>query len=117
MFRATLNKHLLKRTLVDHLPHEALYGRKYGFGYSISIGDLLNGPWRSAVDAFVRRGRYLDLGIFSQRGVEWAIQHSPVEVWRLLVFSLWAEMYLFGEQVESVADSVRRSLPSSSAVS
>ena len=88
-----------------------LYGRKYGFGFSISYPELLQGPWRTAVDAFVRRGRYLELGLFSRRGADWAIGHAPAEVWRLLVFAVWAEFYLFGESVETVANRIRDAIP------
>jgi asparagine synthase (glutamine-hydrolysing) len=103
IFRPNRNKYLLKRTLERTLPHGVLYGRKYGFGYNISVKDLLAGPWRAAVQRFVGHGRYLDLGIYSSRGANWAIGHAPSEVWRLLVFSIWAEIYVFGESVGDLA--------------
>jgi asparagine synthase (glutamine-hydrolysing) len=111
-YRPNRNKYLLKRTLERALPHNVLYGRKYGFGYNISFSDLLRGPWRGAVEAFVRRGRYLELGIFSARGAEWAIDHAPDEVWRLLVFALWAEIYLFGGSADSLTAQVQSVIPS-----
>ena len=101
--RPSLNKYLLKRTLRGRLPNDVLYGRKYGFGYNIRAAELLAGPWRPAVEAFVLRGRYLDLNIFSREGAEWAVKHAPAEVWRLLVFAIWAELFVFGETAESIA--------------
>jgi len=96
-WRPNYNKYTLKRSVEGRLPRSVLYGRKYGFGYNISFPDLLSGPWRGAVDAFVRRGRYLELGFFSREGAERAIARSPADVWRLLVFSIWAELNAFGE--------------------
>jgi len=96
-WRPNYNKYTLKRSVERRLPRSVLYGRKYGFGYNISFPELLSGPWRGAVDEFVRRGRYLELGIFSREGAERAIARSPADVWRLLVFSIWAELHAFGE--------------------
>jgi asparagine synthase (glutamine-hydrolysing) len=110
-FRPNANKYLLKRGLRNSLPHDVLYGRKYGFGFNISYPALLAGPWRTAVEAFVRRGRYLELGLFSSRGADWAIAHAPAEVWRLLVFAVWAELFLFGESIDNVADRIRDVIP------
>jgi asparagine synthase (glutamine-hydrolysing) len=110
-FRPNMNKYLLKRTVAGMLPQEVLYGRKYGFGFNISYPQLLQGPWQPAVEALVRRGRYLDLGLFSRRGADWAIAHAPAEVWRLLVFAIWAELYLFGESVEAIATRIRDVIP------
>jgi hypothetical protein len=76
---------------------------------------LLQGPWRGVVDRFVRSGRYLELGVFSRRGVNWAIEHAPAEVWRLLVFAIWAELYVFGESAESIASGVRAAVPNHAA--
>jgi asparagine synthase (glutamine-hydrolysing) len=108
--RPNLNKYVLKRSVEGALPRDVLYGRKYGFGYNINYTDLLRGAWRAAVEKFVRQGRYLELGVFSRRGAEWAIDHAPAEVWRLLVFAIWADMYVFGESVESVASRLRGTL-------
>jgi hypothetical protein len=93
------------------LPHDVLYGRKYGFGYNIGLQALLAGAWRPVVDAFVRHGRYLELGFFSRRGAQWAIEHAPAEAWRLLVFAIWAELYLFGESAEAIADRITGAVP------
>jgi asparagine synthase (glutamine-hydrolysing) len=109
-FRPNLNKYVLKRAVEGSLPHDVLYGRKYGFGYNIGLEDLLRGSWSGAVDACVRRGRYLELGIFSRRGAEWAIEHAPAEVWRLLVFAVWADLFVFGETPDSVVSRIREVL-------
>ena len=55
----------------------------------------------------VGRGRYLDLGIFSRRGAEWALASAPAEAWRLLVFSIWTDLFLFGETAESIASRIQ----------
>jgi len=108
--RPSRNKYILKRMLESLLPHDVLYGRKYGFGYNIDYVSLLATTWRGAVERFVRHGRYLELGIFSPGGANWAIAHAPAEVWRLLVFSVWAELFVFGSPAESVAASLEESL-------
>jgi asparagine synthase (glutamine-hydrolysing) len=104
MFRPNRNKYVLKRSLERALPHDVLYGRKYGFGYNIGLEPLLRGPWQRAVEAFVGRGRYLELGLYAERGARWAIEHSPGDTWRLLVFALWAELFVFGESVGVLAE-------------
>jgi asparagine synthase (glutamine-hydrolysing) len=111
-FRANRNKYILKRLLEPALPREVLYGRKYGFGYNINFADFLAGDWSGAVERFVRRGRYLELGIFSEKGAAWAIAHAPAEVWRLLVFSIWTELFVFGSTADAVAASLADSLAS-----
>ena len=113
-FRPNLNKYLLKRTLKGALPNDVLYGRKYGFGYNIGLQALLASAWRPVIDAFVRHGRYLELGLFSRRGAEWAIGHAPADAWRLLVFAIWAEIYLFGESTEALAGRITGAVPISS---
>jgi asparagine synthase (glutamine-hydrolysing) len=110
VFRPNSNKYVLKRALEGSVPRDVLYGRKYGFGFNIRYPELLQGPWRGVVDAFVRRGRYLELGLFSPRGADWAIAHAPAEVWRLLVFAIWAEMYLFGETDEAIASRISEAI-------
>ena len=105
------NKYVLKRTLEGRVPRPVLYGRKYGFGYNVPLENLVTGPWRAAVELFVRRGRYLELGIFSRAGADWALQHAPVEAWRLLVFAIWAELYVFGETAASLAARIRAVMP------
>jgi asparagine synthase (glutamine-hydrolysing) len=110
-FNARLNKYLLKRALEPSLPREVLFGPKYGFGYNVPLEKMMTGPWKSAVDLFVRRGRYLELGIFSPQAAEWAADHAPVEAWRLLVFAIWSELYVFGEAVDAVESRLRRAIP------
>lgn len=111
MLRPNRNKYVLKRAVENGLPHDVLYGRKYGFGYNIRFDELFRGPWAAAVDEFVGRGRYLELGIFSRKGAAWAIASAPAEAWRLLVFSIWAELFLFGCTVDEVRSRVQRLTP------
>ena len=110
LVRPSRNKYLLKRTLEQALPHSVLYGRKFGFGYNISAAALLAREWRGAVERFVRRGRYLELGIYSRQGADWAIAHAPAEVWRLLVFAIWAELFVFHEPVGAIAARINDAL-------
>jgi asparagine synthase (glutamine-hydrolysing) len=110
VLRPNSNKYVLKRTLEGSVPSDVLYGRKYGFGFNIRYAELLQGPWRRVVEAFVRQGRYLELGLFSRRGADWAIAHSSSDVWRLLVFAIWAEIYLFGELDEAIATRINEAI-------
>jgi asparagine synthase (glutamine-hydrolysing) len=111
----TRNKHVLKRMLEPALPREVLYGPKYGFGYNVPLEALMRGPWSAVVRDLVHRGRYLELDIFSRVAAEWAVTHAPAEAWRLLVFAVWAELFVFGNTVQSLEADIRHGLSAVSA--
>lgn len=102
------HKAIMKKWLVRHLPEEIVYAKKVGFGYAITYRDLLSGPWRSAAEAFVARGRYLELGIFSPAAARRAVDEGGLRAFILLIFSIWAEMYLFGEPAADVSERIAR---------
>ena len=101
------NKAVLKSALARHLPEDLVYARKMGFGYGISIPDLFQGAWRRVIERFVARGRYLELGQFDPAAVARAPEGQPRRTWMLLLFSLWAELYLFGETADALSTEIR----------
>jgi asparagine synthase (glutamine-hydrolysing) len=107
LFDPSRNKAIVKAALARRLPPAIAYARKMGFGYAISLPDLLCGPWRPLVERFVGQGRYRELGHFRPDAVATAAANPGPHTWMLLVFSLWAEMYLFGETPESLGETLR----------
>lgn len=91
------NKPIMKRHLARYLPREIVNVPKMGFGYGVDVKGFMKGPWRKAVEASVLHGRYLELGLVSPAGARWAIDNSFQLSWALLAFSIWADIYLFGE--------------------
>lgn len=102
LFAPNKNKLIMKRALEPYLPRHLIYARKMGFGYNIDPRMLIRNEWRQVIDSYVLKGRYRDLGIFSEEGVRWGVEHSHAYAWMLLVFSIWSEMYLYGETEEAV---------------
>jgi asparagine synthase (glutamine-hydrolysing) len=102
------NKAIMKKWLVSHLPEDVVYARKLGFGYAITYKTLLSGAWRLAAEALAANGRYLELGIFSRRAARLAVDEGSLTAFMLLVFSIWAEMYLFGETASSVSETIAK---------
>jgi asparagine synthase (glutamine-hydrolysing) len=100
------NKALLKKSLESHLPMDLVYARKIGFGYGISIADLYQGPWRNVIERFVKKGRYLELEQFSARAAAQAPDGPPRRTWAMLLFSLWSEIYLFGQSPDALSSEI-----------
>jgi asparagine synthase (glutamine-hydrolysing) len=84
-------KHILKKALEPHLPHEVLYRDKKGF--SIPVAAWLRGPLRQAVRDAVLSDRMHDTGIFNRGYLERLVEqhesgagdHSAA-LWSLLMF-------------------------------
>jgi asparagine synthase (glutamine-hydrolysing) len=89
-------KYIAKRHLERHLPRDIVYARKVGFGYAIPLNDVVLKDGSAELTAQLTQGAYLDLGIFSREGAEWALKNSLSATWMLLTFSIWADLYLFG---------------------
>ena len=106
-FDTTRNKAIVKAALARRLPSSLVYAPKMGFGYAISLSDLLRGAWRPLVERFVAGGRYRELGHFRPDGIAAAAANPGARTWMLLIFSLWAEMYLFGESADSLGETMR----------
>lgn len=102
------NKAIMKRWLRKHLPDDITYAKKVGFGYAITYKDLMSGAWRPAAEALVANGRYLEMGIFSREAARSAVEEGALSAFMLLVFSIWAELYLFGETPSRVAETLAR---------
>lgn len=110
IFNAVRNKAILKKSLEPYIDRSLIYARKMGYGYGISYQNLLKTKWKHSVTRWVLKGAYRDLGVFSDTGIAWAIENSPAHVWMLLVFSLWAELYLFHADPTSLALQITESL-------
>lgn len=100
------NKSILKRHLARYLPEDIVYAQKVGFGYAITYRALMAGAWRPVAERLVANGRYLELGIFSRAAARSAVDEGSYLAFMLLVFSVWAEMYLFGRTASAVSDSI-----------
>lgn len=96
------NKAIMKRSLLRYLPHRVVYAPKKGFGFGIDLPGMMRGPWRAVVEDAVLNGRYLELELVSPEGAKWALDNSFGMSWAVFVFSIWADMYLLGDTVESV---------------
>lgn len=95
-FSQKKNKLIIKKSLEHLLPSRLIYSKKIGFGSRISLQSLIMEPAsRKLLEKYVCNGRYLTFNIFSPSGVKWAMQHSPLQVWILLTFSIWAELNFF----------------------
>lgn len=97
------NKLIMKESLLRYLPKDLVFARKLGFGYNINIRDFFRGPWRKAVGRRLLDSAYLDLGIFSREGAQWALENSFGDAWMLLTFSVWADLFLFEQSVEALS--------------
>lgn len=97
------NKLIMKRFLGRFLPDDWIYVQKMGFGNSIDFWSYFAGPWREAIRRQVLGGKYLELGIFTPKGAERALNQSLTTAWMLLSFSVWADLYLFGDTPEQVS--------------
>jgi asparagine synthase (glutamine-hydrolysing) len=104
------NKAIVKKHLALSMPDDIVYARKFGFGYALTYRDLLSRSWRPAAEAFVAKGRYLDLGIFSPEAARAAVDEGSYTAFMLLVFSVWAEMYVFGDPADRVSDALARAM-------
>ena len=100
------NKAIMKRHLSRSMPDDIVYARKLGFGYALTYRELMSGAWRPAAETLVAKGRYLDLGIFSADAARAAVDEGSYTAFTLLVFSVWAEMYLFGESPDRVSAAI-----------
>jgi asparagine synthase (glutamine-hydrolysing) len=89
--RGSQGKHILKKALEPHLPHDVLYRDKKGF--SIPVAAWLRGPLRQAVRDAVLSDRMQDTGIFNRGYLEHLVEqhesgagdHSAA-LWSLLMF-------------------------------
>jgi asparagine synthase (glutamine-hydrolysing) len=92
-------KHVLKKALEPHLPHDIMYRPKKGF--SIPIAAWLRGPLRQTVRDAVLGPRLLDTGMFDRAYLEQlvsghesgAADHSTA-LWSLLMFEAFLRVSL-----------------------
>ena len=98
-YRRRNTKLITKKYLEMRLPADIVYARKLGFGYGTNpmFAELLVGNKAAPVRRQLLESRYLELGIFSRQGAEWALAHSRPAVMMLLSFATWADRYLFNE--------------------
>ncbi|MBF0623425.1 MAG: asparagine synthase (glutamine-hydrolyzing) [Magnetococcales bacterium] len=104
LFSSRRNKALAKRAMEPHLPQAILYGRKLGFGYHVPFRELIQRTWRPAVDWLLHQGRYRELDIFDPRTVGGLPDQDPQAAWMVLVFAVWAEVFLFGTPTATLAE-------------
>jgi asparagine synthase (glutamine-hydrolysing) len=100
------NKAIMKRHLARSMPDDIVYAPKLGFGYALTYRELMSVAWRPAAEALVAKGRYLDLGIFSPQAARDAVDEGSYTAFTLLVFSVWADMCLFGDSADRVSATI-----------
>ncbi len=89
--RGSTGKHVLKKALEPHLPHDVLYRPKMGF--SVPMARWLRGPLRERVRKSLLGGAMLDSGMFDPKTVRDMVdQHESGQrdhstaLWTLLMF-------------------------------
>jgi asparagine synthetase B (glutamine-hydrolysing) len=102
--RPSLTKEIEKRWLATRMPRDFVYQRKVGFGEPLRLEEQFRGAWAAGIAALLLGGRYLELGIFSRAGAEWALAHSFEATCVLLSFAVWAELALFGGSAEGLGE-------------
>ncbi len=103
-FRKFTSKYILKKKLLGFLPDEILHREKMGFG--LPVGEWFKKDLKNYLcsillsDSFARRGFFNPDGV--RKMVEEHISGKAVHthrLWNLLVFELWAEIFLDGERL------------------
>jgi len=97
-------KEIAKRWLSSILPRSLVYQRKIGFGDELDLPRQFRGPWRAGIAELLRNGRYLDLGIFTRAGAEWALGNSFEATSILVSFAVWVETVLHGSTAASFGE-------------
>lgn len=99
-------KEFLRRTM----PASIVDAPKIGFGYGISLDELLRKTWRRPIEELLTRGRHLELGIFSAQGGRWALENSYFATCLMLSFAIFAEVHLFSTPQAALVENWTRLL-------
>jgi asparagine synthase (glutamine-hydrolysing) len=114
LFNDRRNKLIMKRYLERDFSHSLIYADKMGMGHAITsrFEVMMRGQWRRAIAALAREGRHRELGIFSDAGIEWALEHSPVQSWHIFNYALWAEIVLNDRSPDELREFIESRLDS-----
>lgn len=89
-------KYIMKNYLSTKLPNDFVFAKKIGFGFDVNWDYYLFGAGSKPVRDILLKGNYLDLGIFSREGAEWALDFNRSARLILLCFAIWADSSIFG---------------------
>lgn len=106
-------KWILKRVADRYLPHSLITRKKQGFGFPIGI--WLRGELRGLMERLFRESRFVASGLFEQgymdellkQHIEGRANHE-FRLWILLNLELWYRMYIEGDSLETVRETVDR---------
>src|SRR5215470_11317209 len=103
-------KHLLKKAMEPHLPHELMYRPKMGF--AVPLAQWFRGPLRKRVRESLLGDRLASTGFFNQRYLRELVEHHQsglrdysASIWTLLMFDAFLRNVL--DRVESAPSSFR----------
>ena len=100
----TQNKFIMKRYLQQYLPEDIVYIPKRGFGYDIDIPGMLRTQFKEALQRQLTNERLLSLNVFAPDFLKNALNDSLHNAWLAITFSIWADIYLFGQSPNQVAE-------------
>jgi asparagine synthase (glutamine-hydrolysing) len=97
--RGLTSKYILKRTFAPYLPRKILKQRKQGF--TVPISDWLRGPLGDLASKILLSNSLEKRHLFNKNHLNWMLkehknrrQEFGHRIWSLVVFELWARLYL-----------------------
>jgi len=92
-------KYLMKKTLIDYLPKELVYRKKWGF--PAPVGVWLKKELAFLIDKYLSENRVQKQGIFNYKPIQKMIlefkhgkDYHYKRIWALLTFQMWYDEYL-----------------------
>lgn len=119
--RRFTTKYVLRRAMCGILPAEILTRRKMGF--PVPIAEWLRGPFTGVMRSFLLSRRVADRGIVRPDAIEALVashlsgeRNEYERIWTLMNFEIWQRLFLDGESIDEVQDTMRRAVGKSSGV-
>jgi asparagine synthase (glutamine-hydrolysing) len=92
-------KHIFKKAMEPHLPHDIIWRKKSGFGAPIQ--SWVNNELKHLVDEFLGRDHLKKQGIFNPDTIAKLLKSEEKKedyfanhIWQLLVFQIWHRIYI-----------------------
>ncbi len=111
-------KWILRKVAARYLPRELITRKKQGFGFPIGI--WLRGELRGLLGNLFRESRFVANGLFERKYIESILRehmegraNHELRLWILLNLELWHRMYIEGDSLDAVRDTVSRLLATS----
>jgi len=101
VFNRLNNKYIMRKFIEGKLPDEITKGSKMGFGYSISLSELLRNEWKKDAEDILFNRSLFKSDIFSNEFVTKAFndhisgrKNYSNLLFSLIVFEIWYEMFI-----------------------